>query len=71
MICYKDISFCDSKTCGKKDCGYHVNNLNQEHVEKIGLPVACVDYSVQCKEYVNADAQEVPVLPAEESEVEE
>jgi len=79
MICYRDISFCNSKTCGKKDCEYHVDNLDKEHIEKTGLPVACVDYSGQCKEYEkrshfevnNADAQEDDVLPAPESEVEE
>jgi hypothetical protein len=51
MICYKDIAFCDSKTCGKKDCAYHVDNLDQKHVEKTGLMVEHVDYSGQCKEY--------------------
>jgi uncharacterized cysteine cluster protein YcgN (CxxCxxCC family) len=78
MICYKDISFCDSKTCGKKGCKMHVENLDQKHVEKTGLLVSSVDYSGQCKEYekrsnfeVNdADAQEDDVLPAPESEVE-
>lgn len=72
------MAFCHSKTCEKKDCEYRVDNLDKEHVEKTGLPVACVDYSGQCKEYEkrshfevnNADAQEDDVLPAPESEVE-
>ena len=46
MICYKDMTFCDSPT-HRPDCARLITKEDVAHAEKLGLPIA---YSYFCGE---------------------
>ena len=45
MISYKDRAFCvDSYTCSNLACGRNLMSEDQEHIERVGLPVSLAEF---------------------------
>jgi len=51
MICYKDKTFCESKTCKNDKCERKVTELLFKEAEDYGLPVAVGNFENNCKVY--------------------
>jgi len=54
MICYRDMSFCQSD-CTNTECPRFISEAAVEGSEKTGLPLSVSDFSETCPEYKSND----------------
>lgn len=47
MICYKDMTFCESRTCKNDKCDRQVSKIPKQ----IDLPIQVTDMSSICEDY--------------------
>lgn len=52
MICYRDKTFCDSKSCTNESCGRYLTEFMEEESEKYGIPLCLCSFEPDCKEAV-------------------
>lgn len=50
MLCYRDMSFCNSD-CTNTDCSRFISEAVMQGSEETGLPLATCDFSRECKDY--------------------
>ena len=50
MLCFKDMSFCQSD-CINQTCVRYLSDEVKARANEVGLPIATADFSGECKDY--------------------
>jgi hypothetical protein len=56
MLCYRDMSFCNSD-CTNKGCIRFISERVVQRSEETGLPLATCDFSQECPDYLTEKAE--------------